>query len=1204
MIRNKQPFAAIEPLEARIAPAGVFPKVIDAKWRTGTLGTPLELSAGEGLSTLGDKSGSYLLFVEKGNALIFTTDFNKDGQLDPNEITGIAAGDGLRLIMFTDIHGDVVTNLIETVTGNGRTVLTLTDSDRNPINDDPRLFGDGKVVLDKRIEKIEFRPLELSDIPDQDGIGLDTDGDGKINADDSDLALRTGPQSSFSLYGKILAGGGFGSDDGGLLFNTPSSGTFLPKIDGIYVGSAVSGKFFSFGTAGEHILGDIKIGDDINGIIAPFVPKRGQAGASINTVLSASKIPGIEVAKGTATTPELQALDLTNANTGASGRFRLTFGGKTTGLIAFGAAAAVVQASLTAAGITGVTVANQNAQYAFAFANPGDQAGVFTALIAGGALFSLGTLQAGNGGVGAPGGSIVNVTINGDDESGYSIIAGDGGDGPNGGNGGSIVGFSDLGSSTSQVYISTGSGGYGATGRGGDAGDAAFDNINIKGDVSIDLGDGGAGFVSGGRGASLAKGLFVEPADVLVLGTNGFGTTHLPGTEAGFASGVYQDNFAGGGLSPIGTHNTLDFDNDGVGDFVFTTRVNSTLAVLFGALPTDPAFPGFRTVPGPDGTPSSALFLQGPRNALALATGDLNADGHPDIAVASGDRGNPGSIMVFLAKYEDLDNDGVVTFEEDIIRNDINGDGIYDATDVRDDFLGFYEPRYSTLPVTTFTYEIEDLTIGDFDGDGLAEIVAGVELVGAGTVGVIFLTPDLELNPITERFVPTGQFYADFGTPQVLASVNGVLTVIPAVDLNPTFILLPTTDRVFIEASAITTGATFDSLLFGFQIPEAQNSVLTLQWPVRGAFSPSPIVAGVYDLGPVDLDRGNGVSLTPFSMHDFTVVDVDIDGVADVIGISTDSQPYFINGSIGLGNGSGLPGSGTGNNAGNFFGNNVLHTIRSGDADGFAGPNDIFFLVGIPAGNVNLIAAGLWGPGPDGIAAFGIGPVSRPVMPDQTVGGFIDSRPMFTGDFTPTVVGNAEPAEGWSGYTVVPIPGLPAGAGPFVDYGFTIRAGDGGNSLQGRGGAGGFLGGKSSSTTLVDPLTGQVAVDPITGLPLRDLVGALDFTVTIPTTLIAGKGGDGFSSGGVGGVLSFSRRVPEALAELAGPAAQSSETERESSTPIRRRWMSSPVRAVSASVEAATVAASRIFTRSSTSRIPTLQDPATSTTSLATAGGR
>src|SRR5688572_10790761 len=105
---------SLEILESRIAPAAV---PLGAQWLQASHsadGTPIKMTAGMGLSTGGQNSGDYLLYIEKGNAWIFTTDFNNNNLVDFNEITGIAAGDGLRMISFVDIHGDIATNLKET----------------------------------------------------------------------------------------------------------------------------------------------------------------------------------------------------------------------------------------------------------------------------------------------------------------------------------------------------------------------------------------------------------------------------------------------------------------------------------------------------------------------------------------------------------------------------------------------------------------------------------------------------------------------------------------------------------------------------------------------------------------------------------------------------------------------------------------------------------------------------------------------------------------------------------------------------------------------------------------------------------------------------------------------------------------------------------------------------------------------------------
>lgn len=995
MSRIKTQLSCIEPLEARIAPAAVFANPIDAKWRAATVGSPIVLHAGEGLSTLGDKAGSYLLFVEQGNAMIFTTDLNNNNRLDTNEITGIAAGDGLRLISFVDIHGDIVTNLVEKRIG-GSTFLTLSDSDRNPTNDNLRLQGDGRVVLPNTIEKIEFRPLAITDIPDQDGVGPDDNGDGVIDAPDADdLAFRTVPWSSYSIFGSIIAGGGFGAEDGGLLFNAPEDERYVPTVDAIYTGSATSGKFFSFGVSSEYVVSGFKFGDDINGVTGPFIPTRGQAGASINTVKGS--IP-----------------------------------------------------------------------------------------------FNIGTLHAGNGGSGAPGGSILNVTINGDNAGGYNIIAGDGGDGPSGGNGGSITNFSDLGSVTGYTYISTGSGGFGATGRGGSGGDVEFGTMSIRGDVHVDLGDGGTGFTAGGNGASLAKVIFSDPSitgattAVPVRGTNGFGTTHYPDSSI---PGAYNAN-------NIGTHMALDFDGDGIGDFVYITGAdpttedvgsNSALVVLLGAPPTDPAFPGYRTITAPDGSVSSGISLHGPRNPKALATGDLNGDGHPDIVVGSSDPGGSGDLMVFLSKFEDVNNDGVLDPTEDLNRNGTN------------DFIGFWEARHSTLPILdSDSMSIEDLIIGDFDGNGRPEIVV------ATNSNLVFLTADMEKDPVNQRFEYTGQFFADFGTKAVRASIGGRDISVPEVAYTP-YLPFGGTGTV-LEASPLSSVDSTHDVVFA--AAQDDEDVSVFEWTERSAEKPNPS-----PIGSFSLEDG----IFPFPIHDFTVADIDNDGNADLYAISnridTDLGPIWrIQFSIGDGTGAGLPPA-----FANFY-DVALHSIRSMDVDGDGNPGEALVLDQVNGLSYGIVDTEGFFPVIVLSPLAGIsGVLGQDIEDGPHPTGFVDSRPIFVGRSTPTVTAADSTSQTLSSFYVED--GEEIDTQPLVDYGLSLHTGAGGNSLHGRGGASGFLGGKATLVGVVDPVTGEPVIDPATGKPLKELVGAVQLTAAGPISLVVGDGGDGFSTGGVGGFI-------------------------------------------------------------------------------------
>ncbi len=298
MLARKSTKNSLEPLEARIAPAAAtstvpFLPTDPSHFVKAVLNTPVEVRAGQVLTTTGTpNSGEYLLFVEQGNALVFLTDLNGNGQVDFNEITGISAGNGLKMIAFTDIHGDIVTNLVETpvttIGANGapivRTVLSLSDSDNNPADDNPATRGDGRVLLDNRIDTIELRSLTPNDIPDQNGDGV---------VDQTDVALRKAP-STYSIFGNIYAGGGFGSATGGLTIDTTGLSNFgfedstHARIGSIFVGTSASGQFFSFGASNQ---------DDTNGTFLTFTFPRvakSVAASSASRVRSAGTLFDID----------------------------------------------------------------------------------------------------------------------------------------------------------------------------------------------------------------------------------------------------------------------------------------------------------------------------------------------------------------------------------------------------------------------------------------------------------------------------------------------------------------------------------------------------------------------------------------------------------------------------------------------------------------------------------------------------------------------------------------------------------------------------------------------------------------------------------------------------------------------------------------------------------------------------------------------
>jgi hypothetical protein len=1034
----------IEPLETRIAPAVVFPTIIDAEnladqgnsshFVTASVGTPVLLKTGDVLTTgSGARSGSYLMFVEKGQALVFTTDFNNNNRIDTNEITGIAASDGLRLISFVDIHGDIVTNL--------RDNTALSDSDNNSSNDDIGLKGDGRVLLNSRIEKIELRSLTTTDISDQNGDGL---------IDEFDVAQRL-VLSSYSLFGSVFAGAGFGvqgddtsglivDDTGRALLQTYFSSAIndfgpdyydetvtplKPRIGAIKVGTAASGEYFSFGIA-KPLTNDIDGSGDLNG------------------------------------------------------RDVLRNGNDTQGLLR----------TFTP--------------------NPGTVgSGIF--YVSSNAPFDIGQLVAGNGGIGATGGNIENVTLNGDGSGGFIVQAGNGGGGMSGGNGGSILAFSDLGSNTSDVVIRSGSGGLASTGAGGNGGAVTFEGVNLLGAVTIDLGDGGTGFTSGGRGAGLEKAVIVTPDRLMDFVANIVGTTHDTPHDPATGRRIIVDPALPGVL---GQNNSVDFDEDGFGDFVVTNIDPHQLYVQF----TD-GLGGARINPvtlRPD-----RIYLDAPINGEALTIGDFDGDGHLDIASGSSAAGNFSGIQVYLSKFEDTNGDGILTPTEDL-----DHDGV-------DDLLGFRTVRYSPIPEITDStalrrsgHTISDIEAGDFNGDGFTDLAVTATFYTPLTLQprqiLFFMYPDVEDGK------PTGQFFADFGT-------KG--QSVPQVSPNPfiPFALVGGSTTVNIEVTALNVFAGHDVVVALSDTGDDREFLQVYDNSLPSLAGPTPL-AGV-PLGQVDTNRllpnGNNqnISLADVKGKDFTLVDFDSDGAVD-FSVLVEEPVGFLVTLKGDGAGGGAridlpfldpPGS----NAGFFFGppaNNVgganqntqQLTIITVDADGDGLINDIAVLGNDRAPDTVVFELALGVPPADGVPPDPdplvdriVGTIDNPgaeitlILPffaatSTTVWGF-DAYHPFAGDTATVNYAAVDPETVDDGGVIL------FGFGDvgilvalLTEHFVGLRAGRGGDSLVGRAGDGGTLG-----SGVIDPNT---------------LIGVLDIRTNLGTVdLFAGDGGNGFTSGGKGG---------------------------------------------------------------------------------------
>lgn len=756
----------VEALEPRIAPAGLLNEL---KFTSVTAGGSVLLDASDptgfqGISTgFGAFSGSYLLYITAGKALVYTSDLNGNGRVDYNEITGIAAGvdsNGrpLDLISFSNINGDIATNLLP-----GRGVSALTDSDNNPNNG-----RDGRILLDNSIHSITLRTLTAGDI--------DTTVPGNT------VANRLG-LTSFSIFGTVYSGNDFGATGSGLTIDTSGAGALSLKFAGLagtelYTGSVPSVEGIKTGTAAsnEHFRFGVSASRDIQGTFLPFTPPAGEHGGDITGVKAASLF----------------------------------------------------------------------------------------------ATFDIGTLATGNGGAGARGGNLAEIVLNGDRGT-YKIIAGDGGQGPSGAMGGSIINFNDLGTVNSAVLIHTGAGGLGLLGAGGKAGTATFATAAIASHLQVVLGDGGNGFTAGGAGASQPNAAFLPPIGAIPVGGAVLGTYH----QIGDIGNLRYTGTDGAGNARYAAR-AIDFDGDGFGDTVYTTRTPDQIVVLFG-----------------DGAGlfdlSKTLYLDAPGTSLnSVVVADFNGDGRPDIAAASGDINNFGGIHVFLNQIGDRVTNplGGKIYTKNVLGNHPFSDDLQTPLPTFSDF-GFYQGRNAVL----------GLAAGDFNGDGIMDIGYVNHLTSPNTddnltisqfVTVLYGdnvrnvdTGARVIDPITGQPQGAGYFVANLaapGQPPVLSRSGGG-------DVQA---------RVALKATNVAINSGVPDVLFYSQLNA--NSVTEIIVPTDVTTN-LPLIGSLnipFSLGQVDTNRQDQISLQNANEQDIAVTDLNADGIADVVALTIQPAGFLV----------------------------------------------------------------------------------------------------------------------------------------------------------------------------------------------------------------------------------------------------------------------------------------------------------------------
>jgi len=459
--------------------------------------------------------------------------------------------------------------------------------------------------------------------------------------------------------------------------------------------------------------------------------------------------------------------------------------------------------------------------------------------VAPGQPFNIGTLHAGDGGFNAAGGSVVNVTLDGNTFGVIQLIAGNAGIGTTGQAGGSVVNFSATEIIVSEVVLQSGNGGTGLTGAGGNAGQITINPatpIQINAHLVLNYGNGGDGYTSGGNGGGTPSGVFDIPDGKLTQATNLVTTLHSIGT--------------------IGSNTPFDFNGDGFSDAVFATTNPNQVVVAFGDGNVDNGL--FGVGPNDEGSGTnfglnsdSYIYLNAPDTVDSIVVGNFTGTINPfthqpeeDIAVASGSGGYAG-VYVYLSEYSPKTGA----------------------------FEGFSSPLFIPLPSLTATGSQADepntgylfsstpitkLVAGDFAGNG----ILGLAVVAQETSPVTLLpaTVLFFLNGETSATHPggSGYFYANY--------LNGEAPVLP-IGGNPTQSIFEVTAlTAYTPVTPGTTGPNHDVIIYanfganGYSVISDQAGV----GPVRNMFPTA--------FGQVDTNRST--PQTTLSLANFDVLGI------------------------------------------------------------------------------------------------------------------------------------------------------------------------------------------------------------------------------------------------------------------------------------------------------------------------------------------
>jgi hypothetical protein len=180
--------------------------------------------------------------------------------------------------------------------------------------------------------------------------------------------------------------------------------------------------------------------------------------------------------------------------------------------------------------------------------------------------------------------------------------------------------------------------------------------------------------------------------------------------------------------------NAADFNGDGHMDFVVECYAAQTVDVFINQ---------------GDGTFAPEISYNAAIDPEAMTVGDVNGDGHPDIVVANTNGNSVGVLLnhgdgTFAAEvkydtgYVSLNPGYLPSMPQSVTVGDFNGDGVADlgVGNSNDNTIGVFLGRGdgTFAPQITFSegYQPSSVVAGDFNGDGLADLAFGARLTYGG----------------------------------------------------------------------------------------------------------------------------------------------------------------------------------------------------------------------------------------------------------------------------------------------------------------------------------------------------------------------------------------------------------------------------------------------------------------------------------------